>query len=120
MSRTPAVGTCTYWFTDRFQREKNQGAGDGRGSLNDLHMAVEGGTELVLCDASRLGGVPRLTTSQRRFLQTRICSTAAEWSVGGRVRNVKHGPTFNRDISLANTASGISADGKARKFTSLV
>lgn len=55
VSRTPAVGTCTYWFTDRFQHKKNQGTGDGRGSLNDLHMVVEGGTELVLCDASQLG-----------------------------------------------------------------
>lgn len=36
--------------------------GDGRGSLNDLHIGmVECGTELVLCDASRLGGCGRLT-----------------------------------------------------------
>lgn len=108
-----------YWPTDRFQHKKNQGAGDGRGSPNDLHMVVECGTELVLCDASRLGGVgpvPRLTTYQR-LLQTRIHSAAVEQSVGGRARD---GPSFNRDISLANTASGIYTDGKAHKFTCFV
>lgn len=89
-------------------------SGDGRGSPNDLHiMVVECGTELVLCDASRLtegvGPVPRLR------LTTHLPEDSA--AVG---QSAKHGPTFNRDISLANTASGIYADGKARKFTCLV
>lgn len=38
----------------------------------------------------------------------------------GRNRDVRYGPTFNRDISLANTTSGRCVDGKARKLTYLV
>lgn len=43
------IHVWVYWFMDRF-------TGDGRGSLNDLHIGSgECGTELVLCDASRVG-----------------------------------------------------------------
>lgn len=80
---------------------------------NDLHMAVCAvvvgvvcGTGFALCDASMGGGC--VCGGQDSF--------SGRWVSVGRVKDVRYGPTSNRDISLANTASGICADGKARKF----
>lgn len=54
LSRTPAVRIHMY-VLGGFFLWIDSNTGDGRGSPNDLHiMVVECGTELVLCDASRL------------------------------------------------------------------